>query len=424
MVFAGSFPLRVSLSEKYMDVRGILMSKRGQKGFEERVGVERFKQLVAQMTIPQISALFCDHFTTEDERARCEACQRAIYRAKQRVEQAHRQDKSFAPLDEFEIIPEIQSFIKHQQAKQVKFKGYVNILRRMWTMIRESGNQKLVETQRPAIWGVEHMKFILVKMDELHISKYTWKQALRRFFESMGQSEILKNPLLTASRKDMRSPNGAKRTKDRFTPQEFIKILEGLSEDEAFYIKLHVTVKSREGDHESGSLLGLKYKNVNWSDTFYGMPMVTIDVYEPKTKGGTFWRHCPIDLWFKDLSKELEARWIKTKNQDDYIVSIDYEGYRTVWTRISEKMGLKFEAHDCRRSPSGWLRDLGLSELALGQYNPTTGEAIGYTGVGWENSEIYYQRYGKMNPLAIYDKTKRLDMSMFNGLIQTILANK
>jgi len=101
-----------------------------------------------------------------------------------------------------------------------------------------------------------------------------------------------------------------------------------------------------------------------------------------------------------------------------------YKEYLDLWHRINEKVGMKLEPHDCRRSAGGWLRDLGLSDLALGQYNPTRGEAIGYTGVGWENSEIYFQRYGKMNPKAIYEKKLRLDPTIFTGLIHKILENR
>jgi hypothetical protein len=84
---------------------------------------------------------------------------------------------------------------------------------------------------------------------------------------------------------------------------------------------------------------------------------------------------------------------------------------------------VKLEPYDCRRSPSGWLRDLYLSDLAIGQYDATTGEGTGLTGSGWENPMIYYTRYGKMNPLAFYDRSKRLDMSIFDGLIHKILEN-
>jgi hypothetical protein len=45
-----------------------------------------------------------------------------------------------------------------------------------------------------------------------------------------------------------------------------------------------------------------------------------------------------------------------------------------LWRYISRKIGVKLEPYDCRRSPSGWLRDLYLSDIAIGQYDATTGE--------------------------------------------------
>jgi hypothetical protein len=84
---------------------------------------------------------------------------------------------------------------------------------------------------------------------------------------------------------------------------------------------------------------------------------------------------------------------------------------------------VKLEPYDCRRSPSGWLKDLYLSDLAVSQYSATTGEGIGLTGSSWENPMIYYTQYGKTNPLATYDQSKRLDMSVFDGLIHEILEN-
>lgn len=109
---------------------------------------------------------------------------------------------------------------------------------------------------------------------------------------------------------------------------------------------------------------------------------------------------------------------------NEKIIPFDYKGYCRIWHRISKTLGVKLEPHDCRRSPAGWLRDLGLSDLAIGHYDPRTGQAIGYAGVGWENAEIYYQRYGKLNPRSIYDKKERLSIEIFNGLIQKILENR
>jgi hypothetical protein len=82
----------------------------------------------------------------------------------------------------------------------------------------------------------------------------------------------------------------------------------------------------------------------------------------------------------------------------------DYEQYRELWRYISGKIGVKLEPYDCRRSPSGWLRDLYLSGLTMCQYNAMIGEDIELSGNGWANPMICYTWHGKMNPLAIYDR--------------------
>ena len=209
------------------------------------------------------------------------------------------------------------------------------------------------------------------------------------------------------------------------TSSAYGKIQECLDSEEKLSVDLHIAVKSREGDRGKGSLLNAQWQDINWNDNFYGFSTPTIDIYEPKTKGGTWWRHIPLDLWFADLSKRLYEKWERLgKPKEGYILDFTYKQYLKLWHKISAHTGRKHEPHDCRRSAGSWLRDLGCSELALGQYNPTTGEAIGYTGVGWENSEIYFQRYGKMNPKAIYNKKLRLDTNIFTGLIHKILENK
>lgn len=276
------------------------------------------------------------------------------------------------------------------------------------------------------MWNERHIQFILAKIDTERMGRYGWIQSLRRLYESMKRSDMLSNPLLKARRVDMRSPNGASREIDRFTPSQFKQILESCdTEEERFIVKLHVTLKSREGNIGAGSLLGLKWGAINWTDTFYGVQLVTVTVYEPKTAGGTQWEHCPVDLWFSQLSEDLRKRFeIRPGYSDGTIVGMDYPHYLAVWAKINQKLGTNYQPHDCRRSPSGWLRDLGLSDLAIGQYSPTTGKAVGYTGVGWENAEIYFTRYGKLNPLALFDKSQRLDISFFDGLINKIVENR
>jgi len=401
------------------------MGKRGARPFEERIGVDRFKELVKRLSIEDIARLYCTHHFEEEEKAKCKACKRAIYRAIKRVEQKEKAKRGLEPIEEFELIPEIQQFIEYERDVKQKrsWKAELNKLRTMWTWIKE--DPELKQIQRPALWDERHIILILKKLKEKNVGLYQWKQALRRFFESQKNFELMKNPLIRASRKDMRSPKGVRRTQTEFAPSLLPKIWECLNSEEKIAIDLHLTVKSREGDRGKGSLLNIQWKHINWNDNFYGFPMATVDVYEPKTKGGTWWRHCPLDLWFSDLSARLKEKWEKLgRPKEGYVLDYSYDEYRKIWKKISHHVGRKLEPHDCRRSAGGWLRDLGLSELALGQYNPASGEAIGYTGVGWENSEIYFQRYGKMNPKAIYNKSLRLNTQVFDGLIHKILENK
>lgn len=395
------------------------LGKRGARPFEEKVGEDKFKALIKRLTVAEIAALYCDHYPEEHQRAKCHTCHVKIYRAKKRVEAKAKKGKRLDPIETFDLIPEIQSFIDHMKAKGVEVTDHMQRFRRMWSWIREDA--KLKNTQRPALWDTPHIKHILKKLREIGTAPYHHKQTLRRFYESMGKeyAHMLKHPLLGASTKDMKSSK-PKRKITTFTPLEVPKILQGLTEEEQLTVQCNITMKSREK-----SLLATEWDAINWKDTYYGFPMATITIYEPKTKGGTYWEHCPLDLWFADLSKKLKAKWERLGcPSEGKIFDMTYEQYRKLWIRISKKMGRKMEAHDCRRSVGSWLRDLGLTDLALGQYSKLSDRAVGFTGVGWENATIYYQRYGKRNPLTIYDKKMRLELTVFAGFIHKIMENK
>ena len=401
------------------------MSKRGRIPLEKQMGEERFKALLKTMDIPSVASLICSHEIEEEKKRACEACRRSIYRAKERLEAAERSDKTYEPINDFAAIPEMQDFLEYYKGKTkaLTAHNHFNLLFRMWQWIKDSGKPELVQLQRPAVWTIKHIDYILVKIDEQRISRYTWIQALRCFFKSIKRLDMLTETSLKARRRDMRSPKGASRPVDRFTPQIYLdKIRPVLNDEERFTVDMHLTLKCREGDRQKGSLLGLKWESINWNDNFYGFPAVTATVYEPKTAGGTRWEHCPVDLWFSDLSTRLKKRY--DARTSEYVFSFSYPQYADLWNKISKALDQDFEAHDCRRSPSGWLRDLGLSDLAIGQYDARSGRAVGYAGVGWENAEIFFQRYGKMNPIAIYDKSQRLDTGMFDGLINKILEQK
>jgi integrase len=381
------------------------------------------RTMLKAMSIEDIAEQICEHFIDRKDKKKCEACRRAIYRAKERLDRDERADKTYAPIDDFENIPEIKQLLEYSEANNIRprsKRGMILRLKRMWNWIRE--NPEFENSQRPVMWEEKHIVYILKKVSELNIARYMWIQSLRRFFEANNKSNMLQYQLLRARAKDLRTPKGQRRTIDRFTLDELRQILSVCTSDEAFYIQLHITLKSREGCKGEGSLLNLKWDNVNWNDRFYGFDAVTITVFEPKTGGGIYWEHCLVDLWWGDLSAKLKERYARKTN--DYIIPYTKAQYSQLWNRISQKLGKDFEPHDCRRSPAGWLRDLGLSDLAIGQVDMASGRGAGFAGVGWENPKIFYDRYGKMNPVAIFDKKQRPNTTMFTGLICKILEQK
>ncbi|NIO37645.1 hypothetical protein GTO27_08070, partial [Candidatus Bathyarchaeota archaeon] len=143
--------------------------------------------------------------------------------------------------------------------------------------------------------------------------------------------------------------------------------------------------------HDSG-LLGLAWDQVNWKER-------TINAYESKTGGGTWWTDCPLNL-FSERSFELLQELWKDHGcpEEGRIFPLSYQDLRDLFDYISEKIGRKTISSDLRDTHATWLRELGMSDLAIGQYDGTNGEAKGLGGVGWQNAQIFYSRYGKISP--------------------------
>lgn len=395
---------------------------------EIQIGVPRFKELLKSVdgNVQELAGILCTHEQTIEAKKKCHACYMRITRAKLRVEKEERKEKTFDTIEVFENIPEIAKLKEQYRAKK-NTPRKVNDLKRFWLML---------EKKRPILWDEDDVIKIVTGYEAEGKATYGIKQSLRMLFRTLKKYDMLDHEKLRARARDLQ-PNLTLRPRTRqetyFTTNQVPHILEVADQCppieldcfNSLILKLHLTERGREGDKGKGSFIDGKWEHINWNDYFYGEPITTISVFEPKTGGGTWWRHCPIDLWWRNLSFRLkQLKEIREAEDNDYIFpSLTYRKYQELWVQISEKLGQKLEPHDCRRSPSGWLRDLGLSDLAIGQYDTTSGEAMGYTGVGWENAEMFYQRYGKMNPIAIYDKSQRLDIRIFDGLILKILEN-
>lgn len=381
------------------------------KGIHDRIGEERFRKLMETMSVPDMCVLLCTHHAKDELRRDCQACRRAIYRSINTLKQRDHRDKSLDVIDNFDKIPEIQSMDEFLSARGVIKSTRQHIQRqlfRMWSWVRESGNDALIQTQRPALWDIEHIQYILSRITEMRIARYSWVQALRRLFESQRRDSLLKHNLLRARRKDMRSPRGRRknRVKDYATPEDFKKMLDACDSDrERLKLKIHVTLKSREGGsnrHRTlmASFCNLAWERVNWEDTFYGqdMPKVTVTVFETKTGGGTLWEHCPLDLYWSHLPDEFKAYWESEGcPKEGFVWGTDtYDDYLDLFHGLMEKTGLDLTPHDMRRTGATWLHNQGADNLAIGQYDSGTGRAIGFGGVGWENAEVYFKTYGRI----------------------------
>jgi len=352
-----------------------------------------------------MAILLCEHYTTDRQRAKCRACLSGIYRAIQRVEAKEKAKKTFQPIDVFEDIPEIQDFIAYQKAKGVKYKALLNRLKYIWEWVRE--NPQLARKQRPILWDTDIVKFALAKVDELQITRYIWIQALRQFFKSCGKHRLCEDPLLRAKAKHLRSHKNHELRREYLTIEEFKELVSGEPLEIEVYLWLGVVVGGRPGN-EDASMLGSDWEQVNWQKR-------TINIYEPKTGGGTWWLNCPLDL-FGDVCFELlrELHQKQGSPKKGRIFQWKYHQLKLIFYELSEKIGRKVLPSDLRDTHATWLRDLGLSDLAIGVYDARTGKALGLGGVGWENPTIFYQRYGRVTPkkLAEMQSLARKELSI------------
>ena len=328
----------------------------------------------------------------------------------------------------FQNLTEIQHFLEFQKAKGRKEDG-------ISTMLKDLYDFMLITKKYPRDWDETDIQKILAKLNEQGISLYGKKQSLRRFFETTPEKAyLLKHPLLACRREDLKSPRKKEvRTHDFMTPEIFMEYLKACDyEHERLLLKVHVTLKCREGSKEKdSSLLGLKWENVNWNDDFYGFQTVTIDVYESKTRGGIWWRHIPLNLFFKELPEEFKRFWeIQGKPKEGYVwifngKKFTYPDYLQLFRKLNKKTGYKFRPHDLRRTGGSQLHQLGLDNLAIGETR-SIDEAIGYGGVGWENSEIFYKTYGRLNPITVYslDTTYEKYLDFFTGLVRRFILAK
>jgi hypothetical protein len=62
------------------------MGRRGKKPLDERIGIEKFKELLKHLGVPEIAELYGENIRT-------------VYRARRRIEEKEKVQKRFDPID-------------------------------------------------------------------------------------------------------------------------------------------------------------------------------------------------------------------------------------------------------------------------------------------------------------------------------------
>ncbi|MEM4977052.1 MAG: hypothetical protein QXT64_07005 [Desulfurococcaceae archaeon] len=175
---------------------------------------------------------------------------------------------------------------------------------------------------------------------------------------------------------------------DYLSIEEVKKVLSSdeLTQVEKTLLKLHITLGCREGFSASSrsGMYGLQWSKINWSNN-------TIDVFESKTKGGTWWRGCRLDLFWPELPEELRLLYARREKESDYILEslgIDKEDFYKIYSKVSKIVGRVIRPHFARKTHAVWLIacDVPL-ELIAGKPNQSP------FGVGWEDLNTLMQHY-------------------------------
>lgn len=195
---------------------------------------------------------------------------------------------------------------------------------------------------------------------------------------------------------------------DYLTIEEFSKVINSseLSDIEKLVIKLHITLGCREGHGIRSGLSGLQWSKIDWQNR-------TIDVYESKTKGGTIWRGCYLDLFF-NLTEELKSWYAKRVRESDYILEsltgYDLMQLRTFYASLAHKIsriiGRPYRLHFNRKTHAVWLVQ---ADIALEMIAGKPEQA--FFGVGWEDLTTlmkHYAAFTRSKILREYEKVRAL----------------
>lgn len=205
------------------------------------------------------------------------------------------------------------------------------------------------------------------------------------------------------------------RKKDLFLPEVKMVLTALRSQGLAFHeliFKLHITTGAREGstDLKSG-LTGLTWNR-------FKRDFNAVDLFESKSKGGIWWRNCPLTLFFRNLPNELKALWIQREKPLDEKLLRNYHELLGIYKEIRSALKefyrdladpslfeelTTLRPHDADKIHVNLLWEAGIPlEVLAGKYLGR-GEAVGLFGRGWLSIDTLRKHY-----LSLTERSKRI----------------
>lgn len=341
-------------------------------------------------------------------------------------------EKEVRTIEDFEVVKRAKQLMREHL-----YQRYIGFVKRMW----EYAKQNNLPSDLDISWrGAEGAALVMHNIIEKAFPQSMWFHALvawRNILKKGGRAEELGYYPTDEYKKFMKA-------RDILLPANlYDKAIKGLSEFEKLIVDLHITLGCREGyelnvyTKRHGGLYGLRWENFKENFRF-------VDVFETKTKGGKWWKNCPVDLFFPDLPERIMKYHVQEgRPQTGPFIAHKFpkvEDFRKflvkIWNKMSfnlsglsaeewRKKRLEIKAlkskyaktrdfellqkideleaqlrlmrpHDARRTHATWLAEMEVPFQYIAGIRD-----LGICGVGWEDYTVLAKHYAVLSPAAM-----------------------
>jgi predicted DNA-binding protein YlxM (UPF0122 family) len=299
----------------------------------------------------------------------------------------------------------IQAYIRRAKRDElVKWKKTLALARKCWTYLKYKD---------PTRWTAQETHDFLSTKTEGSQARYL--DCIRQVAPQIADRKSLQYIKTSRYREKLRL-----RKKDLFG-SEVKMMLDALTEMGLHYhatiLKLHITLGCREGGKKANA--GMTY--IQWEH--FKKDFTRLDIFESKVRGGIWWRNCPIDLFWKNLPKEIWSIWVeRDKPTTDRLVLGGYRKLLKMYKEMRLDWAQYFKGklepslfkeittlrpHDADRIHCNllWEADVKL-EVVAGQYLGR-GEGLGLMGRGWLDINTIKKHY-----LSLTQRSERFQKIM------------